>query len=149
MSESKFRDDLIRALTRAEGTKKKNGRHVLYKDSVGKWTVGHGRNLEDRGLSDREADFLFQNDLDDALSDVKNFLPWSVVLNDARRGVLVELSFNLGIGRLVRKNPKMLAALKVGDYVTAKAELLDGPYKEQVGERAFRLADQLESGVWA
>ena len=60
---------------------------------------------------------------------------------------LLNLTFNQGIG-WVGKNPQMYAALQVRDYAKAAAALLDGPYKDQVGARAYRIAKQIEEDVW-
>jgi lysozyme len=38
-------------------------RAKLYKDSVGKWTIGVGRNLDDVGLRPDEIDYLLDNDV--------------------------------------------------------------------------------------
>src|SRR3990167_9230859 len=105
-----------------------------YRDSVGKLTIGVGRNLDDKGLTRAEAD-------------VAHRLPWSAQLDEPRRGVLVMLAFNAGIGGLLTFR-KMLAAMGRGAWAEAARELLDSDYAQQVGPRAHRLAKQLESGEW-
>lgn len=119
----------------------------VYNDSRGIPTIGVGRNLRDKGISLVESDFLLDNDIRDAASEVSAEIPWSIVsLDDVRREVLVNMSFNMGIAGLIKKNPKLLEALKAGKWEAAAAELLDGPYKKQVGQRAFRLAEQIRRG---
>jgi lysozyme len=34
-----------------------------YQDTVGKWTIGYGRNLDDRGISKYEAEAMLRNDV--------------------------------------------------------------------------------------
>src|SRR3990167_8906796 len=74
-----------------------------YRDSVGKLTIGVGRNLDDKGLTRAEAEAL---------------------LDEPRRGVLVMLAFNAGIGGLLTFR-KMLAAMGRGAWAEAARELLD------------------------
>ena len=38
-------------------------RNQVYKDHLGIETIGVGRNLRDRGLSDEEVDYLLSNDI--------------------------------------------------------------------------------------
>ena len=118
-----------------------------YRDSVGKLTIGVGRNLDDKGLTRAEAEALLDNDIRDAEADVAHRLPLSAQLDEPRRGVLVMLAFNAGIGGLLTFR-KMLAAMGRGAWAEAARELLDSDYAQQVGPRAHRLAKQLESGEW-
>lgn len=118
-----------------------------YKDSVGKLTIGVGRNLDDDGISQLEAEVLLQNDIAYASEELRTNLPWTERLDDARRGVLLNMAFNMGIhGLLGFKN--MLAAVQVGKYTESANEMLDSKWATQVGARAHRLAQQMETGVW-
>lgn len=122
-------------------------RRFVYKDSHGILTIGCGRNLEHNGLSADEIDYLLFNDMAHVTSQVSIALPWSDALDDARRGVLHNLAFNMGVGKLLTFR-KMLAAMQTGDWITAAKELLDSAYHQQVGKRAERLAEQMVSGEW-
>lgn len=134
--------DIIEQLKRDEGTRLK-----AYRDSVGKLTIGTGRNLDDVGISQDESDFMLKNDIDKATEQLAENLPWTSQLDDARHGALVNLTFNMGIAGLMSFK-KMLAALESGDNQGASDHLLDSKYAEQVGPRAHRLAKQFETGVW-
>ncbi len=114
-----------------------------YKDTVGKLTIGCGRNLTDRGLSEPEIRFLLDNDINDCINALVTF-PWFPALDPVRQRVFVDLCF-MGMGRL-RGFTKMLAATARGDWATAAHELLDSKYAVQVGERARTLARMLETG---
>lgn len=114
----------------------------------GKLTIGYGRNLDDKGVSEAEASGMLDNDIRDFTAAVVAELPWIIRLDEARRAVLVNMALNIGIGGLMQKNPKALAACQRGDYAEAAREMLDGPWKHQVGPRAFRLARQMETGEW-
>lgn len=126
----KLRDDL----KRDEGVSLKP-----YKDSVGVLTIGVGRNIEDVGISHEEAGILLDNDIERSLGDLDRELPWWRLLpDDVQRG-LANMSFNLGITRLL-KFKRMIAALKARDWNDAAKEALDSKWAEQVGPRAHRIA---------
>lgn len=129
-----------------------------------KWTMGHGRNLEASPLTGAEwkamldakeiavnispngAARLLENGIAQARTQCGQAFGWWPQLDEVRREVIVNLTFNMGMQRLVGfKN--MLAAIKAGDFDTAAAELLDSAYAKQVGGRAVRLANQLRTGV--
>ena len=46
---------------------------VPYRDTLGNWTVGYGRNLTDKGLSREEATLLCKNDISEALHSAKSY----------------------------------------------------------------------------
>src|SRR5438105_4864784 len=70
-----------------------------YKDTVGKLTIGVGRNLDDKGISEAEAAVLLENDIAEhvALLDAK--LSWWRKLDEARQNALANMCFNMGIGQ--------------------------------------------------
>jgi lysozyme len=118
-----------------------------YKDSVGKTTIGIGRNLDDVGISQPEAMTLLENDIENASAMLRTRLPWTINLDDVRRAALINMTFNMGIGGLLGFR-KFLAALEAGDYRAASAEMMDSTWYKQVGDRAHRLSVQIESGEW-
>ena len=132
------RDALRQQLRRHEGWEAKP-----YTDTVGKLTIGCGRNLTDRGLTDPEIRYLLDNDINDCINALTTFL-WFPDLDPIRQRVFVDLCF-MGIGRL-RGFVKMLAATERRDWPTAAAELRDSKYATQVGQRAVTLARMLETG---
>ena len=117
-----------------------------YRDSVGKLTIGVGRNLDDVGLTREEALQLLDNDIQRAYSELTNALPWTQKLDDARQNVLLNMTFNLGIGRLLGFK-KTLEFVRLGEFEEAAVEMLDSTWARQVGARATRLADVMRSGV--
>ncbi|HEY3972305.1 MAG TPA: glycoside hydrolase family protein [Candidatus Sulfotelmatobacter sp.] len=110
-------------------------------------TIGVGRNLSAKGLSQKERAYLLANDIADATADLAAHLPWALELDDARKGAMLNLVFNMGI-RGVMGFPKFLAAMQAGDWATAKAELLDSEAARQEPDRIDRLALQIETGFW-
>ena len=71
-------------------------RNKLYKCTAGKWTIGVGRNIEDRGLSNPEIDFLRDNDIALSRQELTMKLPWFVGLDPVRQAVLIDMHFNMG-----------------------------------------------------
>jgi lysozyme len=113
-----------------------------YRCTAGKLTIGYGRNLEDNGISDEEAEYLLTNDLKFAAMETVAMFPTWDRLSDLRREVLVNMMLNLGATKL-RKFKRMREALSREDYGSAAAEMLDSKWALQVGQRAERLAKQM------
>lgn len=116
-----------------------------YRDSVGKLTIGYGRNLDDVGLSHAEAEQLLANDIDKAEADCLRMFANFDALSEGRRAVLVNMMFNLGAPKLA-KFKRFRAAVESGDFEKAAAEMLASLWCSQVGERARRLAKQMKAG---
>jgi lysozyme len=114
-----------------------------YRDTVGKLTIGVGRNLDDRGITEVEARYLLVNDIKVAEEDLTRNAPWWRNLDEPRQGALLNMCLNLGWPRLSRFE-KMLEALKAKDYDKAAAEALDSKWATQVGDRAKRIAKELK-----
>ena len=129
-------------LIRDEGMRLK-----AYRDTQGLLTIGVGRNLDAVGLYPDEVDYLLDNDLRRVQEQVLIALPWTVSLDEARFGVLLNMCFNLGLRGLL-KFREMLSAVETGDWTTAAVEMLDSDWATQVGDRAVRLAKQMEIGEW-
>ena len=134
------RSIILTSLMRHEGY-----RRTAYADTVGKLTVGYGRNLDDVGVTRDEAALLLENDVTQAIAECLQAWPWLASLDDVRSAVVVEMAVNMGVPSL-RGFKKMLAACEKGDYATASAEMLDSRWRAQVGARAYRLAQQMASG---
>ena len=56
-----------------------------YVDTVGKTTIGVGRNLTDRGLSQDECRYLLANDIEISISELKRNFDWFTKLDDTRQ----------------------------------------------------------------
>ena len=134
------RDALRAQLVRHEGLRLR-----LYKDTVGKWTIGVGHNIEDRGLTQRAAFAILEDDIEDAIRDCRSAWPWFDGLDHARQRVLVNMVFNMGLAKM-RQFTHTLAAIAAGDYARAAVEMLDSRWADQVGTRALELAEQMRQG---
>lgn len=116
-----------------------------YECTAGKLSIGYGRNIEDNGISRAEADFLLQNDMDRVEKELDLSIPWWKTLSDARQRALMNLSYNVGITRLLKFH-KALGFLQNGDYTASAAEFLNSRWASQVGDRAVRIARMIENG---
>lgn len=118
-----------------------------YTDTKGKLTIGVGRNLTDVGINEVEAEILLATDVERAIAQLDGNCPWWSAMPEAAQRGLANLAFNDGVPKLFVKSPKMMACLRARDFAGAARELLDGPYKTQVGDRAQRIADLFQSCV--
>lgn len=116
-----------------------------YRDSIGKLTIGIGRNLDDVGITATEADFMLGNDIQKVQIDLNRALSWWIILSERRQLVLASMCFNMGISTLLGfKNT--LADMKEGRYKEAAEGMRQSKWATQVGDRAERLAVMMEEG---
>ena len=116
-----------------------------YEDTVGKITIGVGRNLTDVGLSDDEIDFLLDNDIKRVIGELDKAFPWWLDLPENARLFMANLCFNLGLPKF-RKFTTTLKLIERRQFkAAAKAFRENKRYFAQVGQRAERLAKLLES----
>lgn len=137
-------------MTLAEYIKQNEGcRLKVYDDSRGIPSIGWGRDLRDEGISQAEAQLLFDNDLANAIRGAIAALgsgDWTM-LDDARKNSLIDMCFELGQAGLSEFR-NMLNAVRKQDWQTAHDQLLASRYAEQVPNRANRNAAILLTGIW-
>lgn len=131
---------ILAMLERDEGLRLKP-----YRDSVGKLTIGIGRNLDDVGISHEEAYLLLGNDIAKVESEAARF-PWFLELNEARQAVVLNMIFNLGLAGFI-KFSNTIRYISAGDYNSAAEHMRNSKWADQVGARAGRLARIMETGV--
>lgn len=133
-------------------------RLVVYDDATGKPlkpgmtligypTIGVGRNLVGRGITEVESGMLLENDLMSVTRDVQHALPWMVTLAPARQSVLVEMAFQMGLRGLLGFK-QTLNAVREGRYEDAARGMLTSKWARQTPARAKRLAQIMETGEW-
>jgi lysozyme len=71
-------------------------------------------------------------------------LPWWLNLDPIRQRVLANMAFNLGPGLLEFRHT--LAAMKAQDFAGAAAGMRQSAWATQVGARADRLAQIMDTG---
>lgn len=142
---SDYHDKLRAQLERDEGRIEH-----CYFDSLGFATIGVGHLIDERRggkLPDHIIDALLEWDIEEHEKALYLALPWAQGLDTVRRCVLVNMAFNLGVPGLM-KFANTLALVKAGEYQAAAAAMLQSKWAQQVGNRATRLAKQMETGVW-
>ena len=137
-----------------------------YKDTLGINTIGIGRNLDYRGITKDELDwmdypsieyvysdgiteadaiYLAQNDVQIVEEELVRAHPCVEELDAVRQLVLVDMAFNLGVPRL-SKFKKMWAAIHENKFDVAAKEMLDSRWANQVKSRATKLAHAMHHG---
>jgi GH24 family phage-related lysozyme (muramidase) len=133
-----------RALLKIHLVRDEADRRRPYKDSEGILSIGIGRNLEAKPLSDAVVRLMLDEDIDEAVAFLDRNLPWWSRLDEPRQGVLANMAFNMNARLLGFK--RMLAAAEAGRYSDAASEMLNSKWAGQVGERAVRLAETMRDG---
>lgn len=141
-----MKSELIRQLRADEGV-----RPCVYNDHLGFATIGVGRLVDSRkpgaGLRDDEISYLLNNDIDDRIDALTRKLPWFQNLDDARKGVLLAMAFQMGVeGLLGFKNTLQL--VMEGKYENAAHGMLNSLWAKQTPARAKRLSEQMRTGLW-
>ena len=114
-----------------------------YKCTGDKLTIGVGRNLEAKGISEAEALFLLDNDIKDAKDAARRLIRTFDLLSDERKIVLVSMVFQMGeMG--VSKFRNMIKAIEMQSFDIAAAEMLQSRWAVQTPERAKRLSDMMK-----
>jgi lysozyme len=133
-----------------------------YKDSLGIWTVGYGRNLRNKGLSRAEViDLLqqvkvpeplaqkwLQSDIQDTRIDLERYVKVFPALDPVRQDVLVDMAFNMGVTGLL-KFQHFLLFLAQGQWNEAADAMLNSLWATQVGNRAKVLSEMIRSGRYS
>lgn len=115
-----------------------------YRCTAGKLTIGVGRNLDDRGISNDEAMLMLDNDIAQTIRECRTF-PWFENLDNVRQAVIASMVFNLGLTRF-QKFRKTIAAIEAGDYHAASAEMVLSDWYNQVGKRGWELVEMMRTG---
>jgi lysozyme len=115
-----------------------------YHDTVGKLTVGYGRNLDDVGITRDEADFMLDNDIEQVELQLETVDEY-VGLDQVRQTVVANMAYNLGFHGLMQFS-RMWKAIGRRDYDSAAREMLDSRWSKQVGNRAVELARIMRIG---
>jgi len=138
----------------------------VYKDTLGIDTIGIGRNLEDRGITKEELDwmdipnmdaiyeygiteadamYLAKNDVQIVEEELVRAHPCVDKLDAVRQLVLMDMAFNMGVPRL-RKFQKMWNAVHEEKFDIAAKEMLDSRWAVQVKSRSTKLAHAMHHG---
>lgn len=121
-----------------------------YRDDLGYSTIGIGRLIDARkngGITREESAYLLRNDMAKVDRQIQEKLPWAVTLSEPRRGVLMNMAFQLGIDGLMHF-ANTLVMIEQGEYAKAADAMLVSNWARQTPERAKRLAQQMRVDAW-
>jgi len=138
-------DKLLELLHRHEGW-----RSHAYQDSMGYWTIGYGRLIDERkggGISREEGDVLLSNDVESKLDELDSLMPWWRSLDEVRQVAIANMAFNLGVSGLMAFS-NTLKALQDHDWDRAAREALNSRWARQVGSRAQEIAQMFKTGKY-
>ncbi len=113
-----------------------------YRCTAGKLTIGIGRNLDDRGITEEEARFILSTDIAEARAFAKECFPKFQIYGDARQAAIISLIFNLGKSGFLRFRG-MLDAIRREDWTEAASEAADSLWFRQVKKRGPRIIEML------
>ena len=130
---------LIDILKKHEGLRLKP-----YLDSVGKLTIGVGRNLDDNGIRQIEAEFMLENDIKATIKECEKFT-WFDSLNEARKTVIISMVFNIGMP-VFKTFKKTISHIETHDFFPASVEMMRSRWADQVGNRAVELSKMMQTG---
>lgn len=146
-------DELRKQLKLDEGCE-----YEPYRDHLGFWTIGIGHLIDPkRGgvwpelvngrATEAQVEQWFAEDAAEAEAQLQKRLPWARTLDPARRGALINMTFQLGINGLLEFK-RTLAAIQEGDYSRAALMMLQSLWAKQTPARAERMAEQMRTGEW-
>jgi lysozyme len=136
------RNRLKAMLRRHEGERLKP-----YKCTAGYLTIGIGRNLEGKGITQAEAEYLLSNDIDECVDDLRDIFPLRFdQFPDHVQEVLVNMRFQLGSAGFWNFE-KLRAAVWAYDFQKAAEEMLNSKWaKHDTPGRAKELAGVMRHG---
>ena len=144
-----------------------------YKDTVGKLTIGVGRNIDDKpiiaseqqklfgsvltqeelsktlnkGITKQQAEMLLVWDIADATKDAQALLSNFDTLSQQRQYVMIDMAFNMGRKGLgTFKNT--LKMVNDGKYTEASENMLKSKWATQVKGRAIRLSIMMRDNIF-
>lgn len=133
-------------------------RLVPYLDEFGIETVGVGHNLiagplpgQTYPMTNAQVDALLLSDIASSVQKLDTYLPWWRTLSDARQRVMLNMVFNMGIGRPGQGSGLLgfttfLNLVRTGNYAAAATDMLHTLWARQVGTRAKRLSVMMSAG---
>jgi lysozyme len=121
-------------------------RTTVYADpATGVPTIGYGHNLR-TAISTAAAEQILRDDVAAVAAQLSQY-PWFGSLTEARQAVCLNMAYNLGVAGFLAF-AKTIEAIRRADWPLAAAEMLNSRWARQVGQRAQRLAIQMETDRW-
>jgi len=133
----------------------------VYQATLSRRTIGYGYNIDDnrlhlsvfeldrlnrKGITEKTAENLLIDQVYKIKFALDKAIPWWSKISQARRDVLIDIAYSLGISGLLNfKN--MLAFVLSGDYQKSADELLNSNWARRFQSRAEELAEIMRTGT--
>ena len=127
--------DLLKRIKEHEGF-----RSQVYKCTAGYDTIGYGFAIKDLVLDEDIAEEILLRKVEALIKRVRKRFDWLDSVHPAVQGVLVEMSYQMGLSG-VCKFKKALNAMQMGQWDIGARELLDSRWAKQTPNRAKELSD--------
>jgi lysozyme len=127
---------------------------------AGHWTIGYGHNLDaapltivldrpiEEGITEAQACEQLDHDIHVAWDELVRKLPWVISLdNEARQGVLLDMTFNMGWPVFSEFRATQRCAHD-GMFMACAEQMMRSKWYGQVGVRGRRLVAMMQSGRW-
>jgi len=114
----------------------------------GKLTIGIGFNIDPSGpgLTREESRAVLAIRAKHLEEELLFHLPFLSNLDPARKDVLLDMVYNLGVSGLLAFHCT-LAMVEAGNYEGAAAAMWESTWAKQVGQRAIGLSEQMKDGI--
>ena len=132
-------NNLLERIKEHEGFREK-----VYKCTEGFDTIGYGFAVKDLVLDKDIAEEILLRKVESLISRVRKKFNWLDTVPPAVQGVLVEMSYQMGLSG-VSKFKKALHAMQMFQWNVAADELLDSRWANQTPNRAKELSDIIRS----
>ena len=119
-------------------------RNTAYLCTAGKLTLGYGRNIDDKGISKKEAMYLLNEDIKSCHTGlISIFKDQFEAFPDDIQQVLTNMRFQLG-QKGFRSFKKMIFAFQYNDFPEAVKQMKDSAWYSQTPNRAKELIKMVE-----
>lgn len=123
-----------------------------YKDTLGYWTIGYGHHdgvtAKTASINEEDAESLLIERMEQAWDDARYVCPSFDQLDGPRKGVMLNLAYQLGRKGLSGFHGT-LRAIDEQDWNTAATRLLNSLFARQTPNRAKRAAYRIKYGEYA
>lgn len=117
-----------------------------YKCTAGKTTIGVGRNLDDVGISEREALIMLGNDIEACVKDLREIFDQFDVFHPNIQHVLIDMRFQLGMKGFLGF-AKMIQAVEHRDWPEMIVQMKDSAWYTQTTNRAEDLIQMIKAAM--
>ena len=116
----------------------------VYNDSLGIPTIGYGFAIKDLILDEDIAEEILLRKVINLTQRVDRKFDWFNTAPDVIKEVVVEMSYQLGLGGFSRFK-KTISYLEKDNYLEASKEMLDSKWAKQTPNRAKKLSETVKS----